>query len=333
MENAQLKVKTEIEGSVKEFDRNMVKIEALIKKNGLNDEIQQLVNENVSSLSQKCATFENEILKSSLKEQLNQYVESFRKKTYKWFLKSRCIKRSIDKPQGYAGDFEIIDWIYQNKPEGKGLGFALDRYFLENRGSQAMRSRKQFIVEKISSMMKARTQARLKDFSLFDLGCGPGRDILEIFEITGPARAILMDQDKDALNYSKKVLKPYLGHIEFVQYNLLRIIAGEKYVAKKFGLHDVVMCIGLYDYLDENASVRLLKSSYNLLKENGVLVISNWDVSNPSKTELEWVCDWHLYHRTKQDVASMIKEAGIPLKGVVLETDLTGHFHIGFINK
>jgi hypothetical protein len=110
-------------------------------------------------------------------------------------------------------------------------------------------------------------------------------------------------------------------------------MAGEKYNVDKFGMHDLVLCVGLYDYLDHDTSVRLTRSLYPMLKPAGIMIISNWDVSNPSRTEMEWVCDWNVSHRTEKDMRRILADTKIPGENIDLTRDPSGYFHVVFIGK
>jgi extracellular factor (EF) 3-hydroxypalmitic acid methyl ester biosynthesis protein len=319
--------------SINSFNNTMAQIDSSIVKNGWDITIQNKLDDAIIKLISLCKVLDSTLTKNNSRKESKFLVDLFRQKTFKWFMQSYCIKRSFLKPQGYAGDYDVIDRIYQNVPFGKGMEFALDKYFLDNKGSQAMRSRKKLIVTKISSLIKAKMEAQGRQVSLIDLGCGPGRDILEILSNTGPFGISMLDQDLSALEYSRNILNSYEDHIKYTRINLLRVIVGGKHIAKQFGTHDIATCIGLYDYLDEETSIRLTRSSHNLLKENGILIISNWDISNPSKTEMEWVCDWHVHHRTKRDMVKIIEGSGIPKEKYELINDESGHFHIAFIKK
>jgi SAM-dependent methyltransferase len=315
------------------FNKEMELLNNKIKTIGLNNGIQNQLTGAVVSLIDECKAIDNLPPGKLSPSELGQLKSAFRNSTFKWFMQSYCIRRSYDKPQGYAGDFAIIDSIYRNVPTGKNIGLALDKYYLENVGSRAMRSRESFIVESASSFIRSKLAVKKEHISLIDIGSGPGRDIKDIFDKTGPIKAILMDRDREALDYSEKILAPYKNSIIFKQVNLLRIMAGEKFNAGKFGTHDLIMCVGLYDYLDHDTSVRLTRSLYPMLKNGGTMIISNWDISNPSRTELEWVCDWNVYHRTEKDMRCILTDTKIPHKNINLTRDPSGHFHVVFISK
>jgi hypothetical protein len=315
------------------FNKNMLCLEEEINNGGLNDKIQGLLNKNIINIKKACEKIKRGKFASSNLKELKSIL---RELTFDWFLKSACIKRSFEKPRGYAGDFEIIDRIYRNEPTGKGIGFAIDKYYLENKGCKAMRSRKKFCVNLIIKLVKEIFNKNQQLISIFNLGGGPGRDILEILEqlnYSVPVNIKMLDQDEEALKYSKNILKKFLNYLNFKNVNLLRIVAGERYNVDRYGQHDIILCIGLYDYLDEEAAVKLTRSIYPMLKKSGKIIISNWDISNPSQTEMEWICDWYVYYRTKGSMLRIFKKAQIPSRNIKLMKDPSGYFHIGILEK
>ena len=321
-----------LEEQIISFNKNMTALADKLGHKNPDKESQKMINTWIMSLTNLCSDIETSGIG---KENLDKVIVEFRAKTHNWFLKSPCIRRSYEKPRGYAGDYEIIDWIYRNIPSGEGIGFGFDSYFLSTPGSKAMRSRKKLCVEEISKILIGKCK-KLEKVGLLDLGCGPSRDILEIAEslpLNSNVEYLLIDQDEEALKYSQKVLAGHKEKIKYKKLNLLRVVAGEKYVAKRYGKYDLIMCIGLYDYMKEEDSIKLTRSIYSMLNNGGVAVISNWDVSNPSRAELEWVCDWYLFHRSEEDMKKIAHDAGIQKSELRITKETTGHFNIMFLTK
>lgn len=321
-----------LEDQIFKFNKNMASLVARVGQKGLNKEVQTMIDTEIMNLTNLCGDVDASNIS---KEDLGKAVLEFRTQTHPWFLRSPCIRRSYEKPRGYAGDYKIIDWIYQNIPSGDGIGLGIDSYFLATPGSKAMRSRKELCVHEISKILIGKSK-KSSNVSLMDLGCGSGRDILEIEErlpLGNNVNCLLIDQDEEALKYSQKVLSGHKEQVKFKKLNLLRIVAGEKYAANRYGKYDVIMCIGLYDYMKEEDSIKLTRTIYSMLNDGGVAVISNWDISNPSRAELEWVCDWYLFHRSEDDMKNIVHEAGIPQSQSRIAKESMGHFNIVFLNK
>lgn len=316
---------------IEKFNNAVPALNRQIIEKSLDKKIQKNVDKSILRLIESCKKIDT--IKKSPPEDA-KLKKLLRNLTFQWFLKSCCIKRSFEKPRGYPGDFLIIDKIYTAKPSGKDIGLAIDSYYLRTRGCVAMRLRKEFCVKKIISIIKKIYRKKQKPVTLLDIGSGPARDVLEIFENAGtmPISAVLIDQDEQALNHSKGLLSSYLNKVEFKKTNLLRLIAGEKYNARKFGKFDIILCVGMYDYLEEKSAEKLTRSIFPMLNEGGKILIANWDISNPSRTEMEWVCDWYVFHRTKKDMLKILKAAKLPAK-INLTKDYSRYFHIATLEK
>jgi extracellular factor (EF) 3-hydroxypalmitic acid methyl ester biosynthesis protein len=319
--------------SIAVFNSSMANYNEEILKSGLNSEIQSSIDKSIIQLVQTCKETEKTLSTQNAFEELAQTKIQLRNATHKWFLQSYCIKRSYEKPQGYAGDYEIIDKIYQNNPIGTNIGYAIDKYYLDNPGSVSMRERLKHIVNNITGIVNKYEQNGNDLFTIFNLGSGPGRDVNEILNKTNGTHFILADRDIDALNYSKKLLHSHTDRVIFKEVNFLRIIAGHKYNIKNYGSHNIIMCIGLYDYLNKQTAVKLTQSIYPMLKPGGTLIISNWNVSNPSRTEMEWICDWYVYHRTHNEIIDILRDAGIDSRSIALALDPSGNFLVASITK
>src|SRR5574339_110252 len=79
----------------------------------------------------------------------------FRSLIFKYIKQSHFIKRGVLKPRGYPGDYQILEYMYNNKPKSKNFGRLLDIYFLSNDYVQAVRDRKDDTRIIISTYLKS----------------------------------------------------------------------------------------------------------------------------------------------------------------------------------
>ncbi len=89
----------------------------------------------------------------------------------------KYLEHSLNKPYGYAGDFEIIDMIYQNAPRSLGFARLYDNYFQMSTISIAVRNRKEDFKAIILDQLKKNRDKKLR---ILDLASGPCRDISEV---------------------------------------------------------------------------------------------------------------------------------------------------------
>lgn len=240
-----------------------------------------------------------------------------------YFRLGRLSRMVVDKPYGYHGDFFIIDEIYKNKPATIGLERCMDNYFLNTGASIATRNRK---VDFINYLLKIISESEAP-VRIMDLASGPCRDVKELFDIVPDDKVVAVDcvdHDINAIQYGGDILKSSLSDIKsikFIQKNAMRIALTKKAEEIFPEKYDVIYSTGLFDYLDDRIAIPLVANLKKLLKEGGVLIISNYrdKWANPSRLYMEWGGGWELIYRTENDFLKVFKEAGFEDKKLSLK--------------
>ena len=221
------------------------------------------------------------------------------------------------KPYGYAGDFRLIDGIYEDRTCSEGRGELWDRFFLRQPAAQAVRNRKLYILEVLSSLAgKGKTIA-------LDLAGGPCREIYDFLcggdGMMTDIQFSCVDNDEHAVRYARSLLGtlPELnGSIQFDTNNVFRFRPEHQY--------RLIWCAGLFDYLNDRMAVGLLKRIWRWLENGGRAVVGNFHPSNHTRNLMEWMCDWPLIHRTKEQMADLARIAGIPVDAIYCESEPLG---------
>jgi SAM-dependent methyltransferase len=238
----------------------------------------------------------------------------FEKRYRRFFLYGEFIKWSLDKPYGYAGDFKIIDNIYQNRPQTTGFDRLWDNYFQQLPISEATRERKEDFKKIILEFVK---EHKNKNIRIMNLASGPAREIKELLDSDSErlfSRVIFdcYDFDIRAINYAKQLLNG-VNNINFLQKNAVRL-AFKKNIKNEISHdYDLIYSTGLFDYLDETVATRLIRNLKKILKESGIIVISNVGdkYNNPSASWMEWVAEWYLIYRTEFEFKKIFWDADI----------------------
>jgi len=219
---------------------------------------------------------------------------------------------SFRKPYGYAGDFKIIDDIYQNYPVTLGFNRLFDNYFQMSAISVGVRNRKNNFKRIITNFIKKRGNSTIR---IMDLASGPCRDIKEILsDNTVYSKKVIFDcydHDKHAIKYAKKLLKGHTN-VNFIQENAVRIALKKdiyKMIDKKY---DFIFSTGLFDYCSERISIGIINNLKKLLNPKGILAISDVrdKYSNPSVHFMEWAGDWNLVYRDDDSFRKIFINAG-----------------------
>ena len=225
--------------------------------------------------------------------------------------------RCREKPLGYPGDFEIIDWIYTQKTAPSGKGQLFDLMFHTYEAAQAVRNRKNYFINKCIELSKSRKGR----FDVLDIGCGPCRDVIETSETSGNGRSLYfhcVDHEPKSIEYAKKLItnSKVQENIKLDCTNVFRLNTDRKY--------DLIWSAGLFDYLEDRIAVLLLKKIWRYLKENGQIIFGNCSPSNPTRNGMELVVKWYLIHRSASDLIDICKRANIPFSEIEVESEPLG---------
>jgi SAM-dependent methyltransferase len=229
-------------------------------------------------------------------------VESFRQKVAPILTPETLFGFSYTKPFGYSGDFFIIEKIYQNYVNPDEQYRKWDE-FLHSAGAViAVRNRKTLAIE-IFEQINEKASGLQQDVLI--LGSGPVTETFEFFE-RNPDNSLvfeMLDMDKRAISYAKSKNRKYLNAMTFHNANVIRFTPDKKF--------DLIWSAGLFDYFKSKHFVYLLKRYYEYLKEDGEMIIGNFNVENPSRRSMEIFGDWFLYHRSVDELKQFAVQAGI----------------------
>ena len=236
-------------------------------------------------------------------------------------------RHSRHKPLGYAGDYQVIDWIYTRRRDSAGVGRLWDGVFHRLAAAEAVRNRKDYF---------GRTFARLcgsagRGITVLNLASGPCRDVSEAIARAGSsARGSLVhcvDRDGRAVRYAQEQVARWTSQVDF------RWDVKNVFRARPTGHYDLVWSAGLFDYLPDRLAVALLRKMWQWTKAGGSLIVGNIHSRNPTRDYMEWLLDWKLIHRTEADMGRLLGAAGVAAAGVRFEAEPLGVFFFALATK
>lgn len=309
METTSLNVFSEI----KYYLQLRKELQALLTKHP-NDwyKFEDIFNLNLDKLYSDILQFDKEnIVKSEPK--VYRLKKIFEKRYRHYFLYGEFVKRSYEKPLGYAGDFKIIDDIYQNQPRTVGFDRLCDNYFQQLAASKSVRERKEDFKNFILNFVKEHTN---EDIRLMNLASGSAREIKELLEfdidkLFSKVTFDCYDFETEAIDYAKGILNN-AKNVNFFQKNAIRL-ALKKDIKEEVPInYDLIYSFGLFDYLDIRVATRLIANLKKLLKKSGMIIISNArdKYSNPSAGWMEWVAEWYVVYRSEEEFRNIFLNAG-----------------------
>ena len=260
-------------------------------------------------------------LETSLKDvaeaDLPVCVSFFREQLKDLIYQSPFAHRSIAKPLGYSGDFEMMNIIYRNEYVGDSLfGKCLHAYWLNHPEAKAVRNRSKYLYGILLDRIRAGAGAPLK---IGSIACGPAREVQMIIESSeeqelnlSDCEFQLLDQDIKALKHAHEKLWDIVKltnspvKLNFVNKAIKNVITR--------GLEetdfDLIYSAGLFDYFSDPVAQLGARALYNHLKPGGQLVIGNFDRTAPNQFGMRLALDWSLINRSRDDLKRLFGDLG-----------------------
>lgn len=275
-------------------DRNQLLLESLrrfIQKGNWSDESFGKLDELLSEIGYRIE--DGAISRSDVAEISTSFTKEFLAETLQG--------HGLRKPYGYPGDFLLLDKIYTYYKTMNPKFRIWDEYFQSQAAPKVVRNRKEYFKEVVATKCTGNS-----NLSLLNVVSGPGRELYELYMNLPEDRTInttCVEVDDYAIAYSKGLNTDYLKCIEYVHSNIFKFRCDEKY--------DLIWSAGLFDYLNDKAFLMLLDRFKNWLLPGGEIIIGNYNQdNNPSRNYMEIMGDWHLIHRTEEQLRQLAKEAG-----------------------
>lgn len=222
-------------------------------------------------------------------------------------------KRVYHKPLGYAGDYEMMNFIYRQEPVGRSLfERCLQRFYIEEPAAQAVRNRADFLI----NMIKPYLDGSSGKTHILSVACGPAVEWQRIAKAQGNlcsgVTVDLLDQDEQALKYGQRMLREVNNanqrgiQFRFIHKAIKNVIVRGLEEAD----YDLIYSAGLFDYLSDTVARSAAKSLYRALRPGGKLVIGNFGARNPNAAVMEYALDWNLIYRSEADMTELFQGIG-----------------------
>ena len=266
-------------------------------------------------------TFEYEASKVASHE-LELYKIFAQQNLHPLIMTSPFAHRTFHKPLGYAGDYAMVNMIWQNEYEGPTIYAQLiNKLQLHFDAAEAHRNRINVLTERlIQTCEKARALGR--PAKILNIGCGPAIEIqnfIKTYPLLEFAEFDLLDFNPEtlantekqinlALQYSKQ--KPKLDFILKSVHTLLKQTVSKKIHSENHQLYDFVYCAGLFDYLSDKACAQLLKIFHLWLLPGGVTLATNVHPNNSAFHWMEHLLEWHLIYRDENNMRKLTPHIG-----------------------
>jgi protein-L-isoaspartate O-methyltransferase len=214
-------------------------------------------------------------------------------------------RRSIQKPRGYSGDAQLIDYIYLGLLHDEEAVTSLlgRRIFSYTAGvsasARAVRARCQLLATTIDA-----TAIRSPSPQVLALACGHLHEasLSSAVKDGKLLRYVAVDQDQQSLAEVSRRFPE--GRVTPVQASVKDLLRGRV----SLDSFDLIYCAGLYDYLPDNVSIRLTNALLGMLNHGGRLLIGNFVPSYETSGYMEAFMDWHLICRTTSQMSQLLTD-------------------------
>ncbi len=233
------------------------------------------------------------------------------KEAFPYFMRSRFGERAYYKPKGYAGDFNMIEMLYADQPDGDGkIGKIIDEWLIHTPAARAIRGRRLLLKNELikhSSKFKDDTDT----INIMNLACGPNRELFDFIgecEYSEKINALCIDIDTEALQFTNQYVNtfPHMASIRLMSENLVKWALGR--AQQNFGQQNIIYSSGLIDYLDRRLVLKFVSRCYEHLKPGGKLLLGNFSPTNPIKSLMDNILQWRLIHRSSEDLKSIFHD-------------------------
>lgn len=227
-------------------------------------------------------------------------------------------------PRGYPGDFETVEHIldHQNRAEPGTFAYGLEQVALDSPIAEQHRNK---VRMQADAILRAAVEHRDRPGGarVLVLASGGAADVRmiqdELAELD--TQVVLLDQDADALAFARERLPRLAPNVTTVCRNVIRGLVA----VRALGPFDLVVAGGLFDYLPDQVITRVLQQARErLLTPSGRVLFTNISLENPFRLWIECLADWHLIHRSADDLRRLCVDAGYGADDVSIEADLTG---------
>jgi extracellular factor (EF) 3-hydroxypalmitic acid methyl ester biosynthesis protein len=243
--------------------------------------------------------------------------------------------RIMNKPEGYAGDAEMMNLIYRNQPEGATpFGMLLHKDAVSSEACQAVRNRRDLLKKGIAGTGGGK---------ILSVAAGPAMEMQDILTEDQSDDTFYCHAFDHDIKTIQNVYKSFQdARFKYLLGNAFHLIKGRFKVAvpRKYAInycnpkgdfsgvnrlftpikytfetlqtenYDLVYSAGLFDYIktfqtdNTKGTIALTANLFNLVKPGGSLIIGNFSPANPRNLRfmMEYINDWHLIHRTKEEM-------------------------------
>lgn len=223
--------------------------------------------------------------------------------------------RSYTKPLGYAGDYEMVNMIARARREGPTTYSQLiNDFYLDAGLARAHRNRLTILQQRLRERARE-AQTKGQVYRVLNVGCGPSIEVQRFIrecECAEHLHFTLIDFNEETLAYAQEMIAKAISEsgrqvrVDFVQRSVHELLKQSLATAATEPVsYQFVYCAGLFDYLSDRICQRLLTLFTRWTLPGGSVMATNVHPDNPTRWIMEHVVDWHIIHRSIEDMRAI----------------------------
>lgn len=237
-------------------------------------------------------------------------------------------------PGGFA-TYYVHEPDHKRMENGKKLDTITRSFFRHSYDSIGLRARSYIL----SWLVMGWADNYKENINWVSMGCGSGQpvyDVVRSFNDQTRERTslLLVDNDAVVMEFARKLYdhqKTILPQVRFSVGDITNEAFLSETINKQINLVDMM---GLFEYLSDNDSTRLLTRVYKNITPGGLIVFTNMRNTRPHLDVHKRAVGWPgVVVRSISDIHSIIKNANIPLEAVRVYTSKDGVYNVYRIEK
>jgi SAM-dependent methyltransferase len=230
--------------------------------------------------------------------------------TREFFRQDPFTRWSFDKPRGYSGDAQLLDFIYGHPSvdayiaQSSDVGLALYDYTKDASSSVAVRERRDLL----TSFVDKAAMRSIEKPEVLTIAAGHLREANRSVALRENRlkRWVALDQDSQSIG---SIARDFAGTaIEAVDGSVRSILSRHH----NLGEFDLVYAAGLYDYLIDKVAIKLTQRCLDMLKPGGSFLFANFAEEITVDGYMETYMNWALLLRSEADMWRIIHASADP---------------------
>lgn len=230
--------------------------------------------------------------------------------TAKYFLQDPFTRWSFEKPRGYSGDAQLLDFIYGHPSvdnyinSSSDIGLQLYDYTKAASSSVAVRERRDILTKYVDKT----ALVSIEKPEILTIAAGHLREANRSVALREGRlkRWVALDQDPQSIG---AISRDFNGTaVEAIDGSVRTILSRHH----NLGQFDLVYSAGLYDYLIDKVAIKLTERCLEMLKPGGRYLFANFAEDITVDGYMETYMNWALLLRSEADMWRIIHAVADP---------------------